>query len=192
MVVRLNRPEVRNAIDHRDGRPHCTRPVRSLEAVAAGRADRRVRRHLRRRRRHRAAARPPAARTRSGINSGIFVRHPPAADAGRSRLVDGFALGGGRRARLRLRLPDRHPDDPDRQPRARTGHPRGRRRRLAPEGTGGGAAGQGDPAGRAGARRGRGPRRTPAQRGCRQPRSSRRPRTAWPTASRPRPRSPYG
>ncbi len=83
-----------------------------------------------------------------GINSTIFVRIAklpmPVIAA-----LDGYCLGGGAElayaADFRIGTPERA----DRQPRNRPGHPCRGRCQLAAEGAGGGAGGQGDPAGRA-------------------------------------------
>ena len=147
VVVLLNRPEVRNAIDQQmvdelhavcaalEQNPKVL-IIAGVDGVFASGADIA---QLRERRRDDAL---------QGINSTIFVRIAklpmPVIAA-----LDGYCLGGGAElayaADFRIGTPER----PDRQPGNRPGHPRRGRCQLAAEGTGGGAGGQGDPAGRA-------------------------------------------
>ena len=165
VVLRLNRPEVRNAIDQQtvaalheacallEERPRVALLVGEGGTFAAG-ADIA---QLRERRREDALR---------GINSSIFdrIRRLPMPTIG---LLDGYALGGGAELAYACDFRIGTPAHPHRQPRARAGHPGRGRRLLAAGRAGRRAGGQGDPAGRADPRRRRGAGRAPAHRGRR-------------------------
>ena len=158
----------------------CTPSAPQLEQTPEGPDHRRHRRRLRLRRGHRPAARTPPGRRPAGHQLHHFCPDRQAAHA-RHRGPGRLLPGRRRRTGLRRGLPDRHPVRADRQPGNRPGHPRRGRRQLAPEGTRGGAGGQGNPAGRRRAARRTGPRRQPHHRD---------PRAARADGCRPRPGRP--
>ena len=162
VVVVLNRPEVRNAIDqqmvdelhavcaHLEQHPKVL-IIAGADGVFASGADIG---QLRERRRDDAL---------QGINSTIFVRIAklpmPVIAA-----LDGFCLGGGAELAYAADFRIGTPVGPDRQPRNRPRHPGRRRCQLAPQRAGRGAGGQGNAARRRRAARRTCPRRQPHHR----------------------------
>ena len=143
------------------------------------------------RRGHRPAAGTAPRRRAAGHQLHHLCADRQAAHAG-DRRAGRLLPGRRRRTGLRCRLPDRHPGGADRQPGNRPGHPGRCRCQLAAEGTGGGAGGQGNPAGRTRAARPRRPSPSTWSPNSTRPPSSWTPPTGWPTASPGRTRWPSG
>ena len=117
VVLRLNRPEVRNAIDQQTV-DRAARGLRAARGGAPGGAARRRGRHLRGRRRHRPAARTPT-RGRAARHQLQHLRpDPAAADADDRRCSTGTRSAAAPSSPTPATSGSARPD-PDRQPRAR-------------------------------------------------------------------------